>query len=226
MDYYPADTIDHRPTVAPQIVAPLVPYQGAAMPWLTPRNIVIAIGGVVIAALGLVVASQSGVPTESIKVGTVQNVEPTSADVGKVILQNSKASLDDLKTATDLTIESVIEASINERAVEIQTEAKRQLKDKASGCYASVHGETCFITLYLSEQQKRFSSAISVRDFSKANFALFNVKAARVAVYGVKKLPVNHAMTSAAIIKENEAIINIAQQSDNAIAADMFGENQ
>ena len=128
-----------------------------------------------------------------------------------------------LKIATDLKIEEVQQASINERSQEILLESQKHVSNPKSGCYRSPYGTACYITSFISEQQQRYADAISLRQWNKANNALFDVRAARVSLDGVKQVPFTPAVTSAAIIKENQARINIAQQSDNAIAADIYG---
>ena len=234
MDYYPTDTVD-RPiadtlpllpnTPAPIAHVPQEPFaipQGADMSWLTARTVAISIGVVVLGAILVIGFRSSGTP-ETIKVAPIQNSEPSSADVNKIVLENSKATLADLKIATDLKIEEVQQASINERSQEILLESQKHVSNPKSGCYRSPYGTACYITSFISEQQQRYADAISLRQWNKANNALFDVRAARVSLDGVKQVPFTPAVTSAAIIKENQARINIAQQSDNAIAADIYG---
>lgn len=224
----PVDTIDRpisdtfTPPMQQNTLAPIALYQGN-MQWLTPRNMAIAIGGVVMLSIMAIAVRGSGSTPETIKVGAIQNTEPSSAVVNKVVLENSKATLNDLKIATDLKIEEVRQASINERSQEILLEAQKHVADTKSSCYRSPYGTTCYITIFISEQQLRYADAIAVRQWNKANNALFDVKAARTALDGVTPVPFAPAVTSAAIIKENEARINLAQQSDNAIASDMYG---
>ena len=234
MDYYPTDTVD-RPiadtlpllpnTPAPIAHVPQEPFaipQGADMSWLTARTVAISIGVVVLGAILVIGFRSSGTP-ETIKVAPIQNSEPSSADVNKIVLENSKATLADLKIATDLKIEEVQQASINERSREILLEAQRQVKDPKSGCYRSPFGTNCFLITYVNEQQQRFQNAIDVRNWNSSNNALFNIESARIAMDGVKPVPNTPAIASAAIIKENQTRINLAQQSDNAIAADLYG---
>jgi hypothetical protein len=229
MDYYPADTIaDRIVDVRSNTAAPIahVPQEQFAIPAglavLTPRNLAIGIGGVVIGAI-LLVGFRSSSNGESIKVAPIQNTEPSSAQVNQLVLGNSKAALADLKIATDLKIDEIQQAAINERSQEILLEAQKQIKDPKSGCYRSPYGVSCFVTVFIAEQEQRYSYAISGRDWNKANTALFNIKASRVALDGVKPTPFTPAVASAAIIKENEARINLAQQSDNAIAHELNG---
>ena len=209
------------PQVQPNTPAPIELYQGN-MQWLTPRNMAIGIGGVVMAAI-LFVSFRGSAAPETIKVGAIQNTEPSSADVNKLILENSKASLDDLKIATNLKMEEIYQSSINERSLEILAEAKKHVAAPQSACYRSPHGTACYATIFITEQNARYVDAIAIRQWNKANNALFDVKAARTALDGIKPVPFNPAVTSAAIIKENELRINVAQQSDNAIAADIYG---
>jgi hypothetical protein len=61
------------------------------------------------------------------------------------------------------------------------------------------------------------------RDWTKANHALFEIKAARIALDGSQPVPFTPNVTSAAIIKEMELRVSILQQSDNAIASEMYG---
>lgn len=228
----PTDIID-RPIVdtlpiQPNTPAPIahVPQEQFAIPqgmsWLTSRNVAIGIGVVVIGAI-LVTGFRSSGELETIKVAPIQQTEPSSADVNEIVLENSKVALADLKIATDLKIKEVQQASINERSQEILLEAQRQVKDSKSGCFRSPYGTACFITTFINEQQLRYQDAIGARDWNRSNTALFNIESARVALDGVKPVPFTPAVTSAAIIKENQARINLAQQSDNAIAADLFG---
>ena len=234
MDYYPTDTVD-RPiadtlplqpnTPAPIAHVPQEPFaipQRANLSWLTKRGLAIGIGVVVLVAILVTAFRSSGTP-ETIKVAPIQNTEPSSADVNQLILENSKVALADLKIATDLKIEEVQQASINERSQEILLESQKHVSNPKSGCYRSPYGTACYITSFISEQQQRYADAISLRQWNKANNALFDVRAARVSLDGVKQVPFTPAVTSAAIIKENQARINIAQQSDNAIAADIYG---
>jgi len=230
----PTDTIDHQIAdtlpLQPNTPAPIahVPQerfaipQGVDMSWLTKRGLAIGIGVVVLGAILVTNFRSSGTP-ETIKVAPIQNTEPSSADVNKLVLENSKATLADLKIATDLKIEEVQQASINERSQEILLESQKHVSNPKSGCYRSPYGTACYITNFISEQQQRYADAISLRQWNKANNALFDVRAARVSLDGAKQVPFTPALTSAAIIKETEARINLAQQSDNAIAADMYG---
>ena len=230
MDYYPADTIDRpiafapAPQVQPNTPAPIELYEGN-MQWLTPRNMAIGIGGAVMAAILLVSFRGSAAP-ETIKVGAIQNTEPSSQEVNKIVLENSKATLDDLKIATNLKMEEIYQSSINERSQEILLEAQKHVANPKSGCYRSPHGTACYATTFIAEQNLRYADAIAVRQWNKANNALFDVKAARTALDGIKPVPFTPAVTSAAIIKENELRINVAQQSDNAIATDLYGARQ
>ena len=224
----PIDTIDRpiafapAPQVQPNTPAPIELYQGN-MQWLTPRNMAIGIGGVVMAAI-LFVSFRGSAAPETIKVGAIQNTEPSSQEVNKLILENSKASLDDLKIATNLKMEEIYQSSINERSLEILAEAQKHVANpKSPSCYRSPHGTACYVTVFIAEQNARYADAISVRQWNKANNALFDVKAARTALDGIKPVPFTPAVTSAAIIKENELRINLAQQSDNAIATDLYG---
>lgn len=221
-----ADTLPLQPnTPAPIAHVPQEPFaipQGADMSWLTARTVVIGIGVVVLGAI-LVTGFRSSATPETIKVAPIQNTEPSSADVNKLVLENSKATLADLKIATDLKIEEVQQASINERSQEILLESQKHVSNPKSGCYRSPYGTACYITSFISEQQQRYADAISLRQWNKANNALFDVRAARASLDGVKQVPFTPAVTSAAIIKENQARINFAQQSDNAIAADLYG---
>ena len=207
----------------PNIPAPIALYQGGNMQWLTPRNMAIAIGGVIMLSIMAIAVRGSGSTIETIKVGAIQITDPSSADVNKVVLENSKTTLSNLKLATDLKIEEVRQASINERSQEILLEAQRHVTDPKSGCFRSPYGTTCYITIFIDEEQLRYADAIAVRQWNKANNALFDVKAARTALDGINQVPFSPAVTSAAIIKENEARINLAKQSDNAIASDIYG---
>jgi hypothetical protein len=222
-------------TAQPNTEAPIVavnPYQyqgqGNQYQWVSPRNIALIFGGLTVAVIGAIAMRSTAITTDQvIKVAPLQNnLAPSTQQVNQVILENSKASLTDIKIATDLKIEEVTKAMLNERSAAILTEANRQIADKNSNCFRSPYQQACFISVFIPEQQKRYEMAALSRDWTKANHALFEIKAARIALDGASTVPFTPNITSAAIIKEMEARVNILQQSDNAIAAEMFGGKQ
>ncbi len=242
MDYYPTDTVQEQQfTAQPNTEAPIVavnPYQyqgqGNQYQWVSPRNIALIFGGLTVAVIGAVVIRSTAINNDQvIKVAPLQNnIAPSTQQVNQVILENSKASLSDIKIATDLKIEEVTKAMLNERSQAILAEANRQLtippdpKNKEASCFRSPYQQACFISTFIPKQQKRYEIAALSRDWVEANQALFEIKAARIALDGASPVPFTPNITSAAIIKEMEARVNILQQSDNAIAAEMFGGKQ
>jgi hypothetical protein len=235
MDYYPTDTVQEQQfTTQPNTEAPIVavnPYQyqgqGNRYQWVSPRNIALIAGGLVVLVIGALAMRSTAINTDApIKVAPLQNVAPSSQQVNQVILENSKASLSDIKIATDLKIEEVTKAMLNERSQAILIEANRQIADKNSACFRSPYQQACFISVFIPEQQKRYEMAALSRDWTKANHALFEIKAARIALDGAFTVPFTPNITSAAIIKEMELRVSILQQSDNAIASEMYGGKQ
>jgi hypothetical protein len=235
MDYYPTDTVQEQQfTAQPNTDAPIVavnPYQsqgqGNQYQWVNPRVIVGGIGAITLLVIGAIAMRSTAINTDApIKVAPLQNVAPSSQQVNQVILENSKASLSDIKIATDLKIEEVTKAMLNERSQAILIEANRQIADKNSACFRSPYQQACFISVFIPEQQKRYEMAALSRDWTKANHALFEIKAARIALDGSQPVPFTPNITSAAIIKEMEARVSILQQSDNAIASEMYGGKQ
>lgn len=235
MDYYPTDTVQEQQfTAQPNTEAPIVavnPYQyqgqGNRYQWVSPRNIALIAGGLVVLVIGALAMRSTAINTDTpIKVAPLQNVAPSSQQVNQVILENSKASLSDIKIATDLKIEEVTKAMLNERSQAILIEANRQIADKNSACFRSPYQQACFISVFIPEQQKRYEMAALSRDWTKANHALFEIKAARIALDGSQPVQFTPNITSAAIIKEMEARVSILQQSDNAIASEMYGGKQ
>jgi hypothetical protein len=222
-------------TAQPNTEAPIVavnPYQyqgqGNQYQWVSLRLIFGGLGAIALLVIGAIAMRSTAISTDQvIKVAPLQNnLAPSTQQVNQVILENSKASLSDIKIATDLKIEEVTKAMLNERSQAILTEANRQIADKNSNCFRSPYQQACFISTFIPEQQKRYESAALSRDWVKANQALFEIKAARIALDGASTVPFTPNITSAAIIKEMEARVSILQQSDNAIAAEMFGGRQ
>ncbi len=238
MDYYPTDTID-RPIaealpVQPNTPAPIahVPQQQFAIPqqmgWLTPRNVAIAVGGVVVLTIA-VLGARTGGESQPIRVAAIQNVAPSSAAANAVVLEKSKASLDEIRLAARIRIKEDQIAMLNDRSQEILREAKRQLSDRNSGCFRSPYGAECFVVSFINEHRQRYRDAALAQQWNTAVTTLFQVEAAQIALDGLRlddtgKLPkFTPAVTSAAIARETEARVNLAKQSDNAIAHDMFG---
>lgn len=229
MDYYPTDTIADRPIaeVQPNTPAPIahIPQEQFAIPqnmsWLTPRNVAIAVGGVVIAAI--LVTGFRGNNTQSM---TVYPPEQSPVDMNKVnedIIKNNISKFSELKQASDLKIEEIRQGSINERAQEILTEAKRHVSDPKSGCYRAFNGHKCYALLFAKEQKQRYMDAIAVRDWKKSNNALFDFQAARVALDGINQnLPFDPPVTFGAMSNELEMRSLIEDQSQNAIATDLY----
>jgi hypothetical protein len=112
---------------------------------------------------------------------------------------------------------------LNERSIAILTEGKRQVTDRNSPCFKSPHQEACFISVFIPEQLKRYEDAALQRRWHEANKALFEIKAARIALDGAPNVSFTPHITSAAITNELQVRVNIWQQSDNAIAAELYG---
>jgi hypothetical protein len=227
MDYYPTDTIQDQQqfTAQPNTPAPIVvSTQSNQYQWVNPRVIVGGLGTIALLVIGALAMRSTAINTDApIKIAPLQSVTPSSQQVNQVILENSKASLADIKVATDLKIEEVGQAMLNERANEILTESKRHVSNSKSPCYRSPYQQACYISTFIPEMQQRYESAVLTRKWSQANQALFDIKAARIALDGSQAVPFTPNVTSAAIIKEVEARVNILQQSDNAIAFEMYG---
>jgi hypothetical protein len=227
----PIDT-QQQFTAQPNTEAPIVavnPYQfqGSQYQLVNPRVIFGGLGAITLLVIGALAMRSTAINTDApIKIAPLQNVAPSSQQVNQVILENSKASLSDIKIATDLKIEEVTKAMLNERSQAILIEANRQITDKNSNCFRSPYQQACFISVFIPEQQKRYEMAALSRDWTKANHALFEIKAARIALDGSQPVPFTPNITSAAIIKEMEARVSILQQSDNAIASEMYGGKQ
>jgi hypothetical protein len=229
------DTQQLNVNVQPNTSAPIVAYEGNQYQWVSvPRNIALMIGVPSLLVIGAIAMRSTAITTDQvIKVAPLQNnLAPSTQQVNQVILENSKASLSDIKIATDLKIEEVTKAMLNERSQAILIEANRQLtippdpKNKEASCFRSPYQQACFISVFIPEQQKRYEMAALSRDWTKANHALFEIKAARIALDGSQPVQFTPNITSAAIIKEMEARVSILQQSDNAIASEMYGGKQ
>lgn len=226
----PIDT-QQQFTAQPNTEAPIVavnPYQfqgqGNQYQLVNPRVIFGGLGAITLLVIGALAMRSTAINTDApIKIAPLQSIAPSSQQVNQVILENSKASLADIKVATDLKIEEVSLAMLNERANEILTEAKRHVSNPKSPCYRSPYQQACYISTFIPEMQQRYESAVLTRKWSQANQSLFDIKAARIALDGSQPVPFTPNVTSAAIIKEVEARVNILQQSDNAIASEMYG---
>lgn len=211
--------------------APIVatkPYefnQGNQYQWVSPRNIAIAFGGLAMLTIGAIAMRSTAINNDQpIKIAPLQNLAPSSQQVNKVILEGSKDSLIDTKLATDLKLEEVTKAMLNERSIAILNEGKRQVTDRNSPCFKNEHQEACFIvSKFIPEQQKRYEDAALQRKWTIANHALFELKAARIALDGAPNVPFTPHITSAAITNELQVRVSVLQQSDNAIAAELYG---
>lgn len=227
MDYYPTETIDQQQQldVQPNTPAPIVAVSQNQYQWVSPRNIALIGGGLVMLVIGAIAARSTAINNDQpIKIAPLQNTAPSSQQVNKVILEGSKNSLADTKLATDLKLEEVTKAMLNERSIAILNEGKRQVSDRDSPCFKNEHQEACFIvSKFIPEQQKRYEDAALQRKWTIANHALFELKAARIALDGAHTVPFTPNITSAAISNEMQLRVSILQQSDNALAADMYG---
>lgn len=229
----PSDTLQDTQqfTAKPNTDAPIVatkPYeftQGNGYQWVSPRNIAIAFGGLAMLTIGAIAMRSTAINNDQpIKIAPLQNLAPSSQQVNKVILEGSKDSLADTKLATDLKLEEVTKAMLNERSIAILNEGKRQVADRNSPCFKNEHQEACFIaSKFIPEQQKRFEDAALQRKWTIANHALFELKAARIALDGAPNVPFTPHITSAAIANEMQVRVSVLQQSDNAIAAELYG---
>lgn len=222
----PTDTIttEQQLDVQPNTPAPIAVYGGNGYQWVSPRSIALIGGGLLLLVIGAIAMRSTAINNDQpIKVAPL--VQPTIKPeaINQVILENSKASLAEVKIATDLKVEEVTQAMLNERANEILTEAKNHLKNPKSNCFRSPYQQACYISTFIPEMQKRYEDAVLSRKWSQANQALFDIKAARYALDGSQPVPFTPNVTSAAIIKEMESRITILRQSDNALAADMYG---
>lgn len=228
MDYYPDTLQDTQQfTAQPNTEAPIAVYQGNGYQWVNLRFLLGGAGALVLLVIGAIAMRSTAInPDEPIKVAALSNPKPSSQQVNQVILEGSKNTLSDTKIATDLKIEEVTKAMLNERSQAILTEAKRQVSDRNSQCFKSEYQQACFISVFIPEQQKRYEDAALQRRWKDANQALFEIKAARIALDGASTVPFTPNITSAAISNEMQLRVSILQQSDNAIAADMFGGNK
>lgn len=229
----PSDTLQDtqqftaKPNTDARIVA-AKPYeftQGNGYQWVSPRNIAIAFGGLAMLTIGAIAMRSTAINNDQpIKIAPLQNLAPSSQQVNKVILEGSKDSLADTKLATDLKLEEVTKAMLNERSIAILNEGKRQVSDRNSPCFKNEHQEACFIvSKFIPEQQKRYEDAALQRRWTIANHALFELKAARIALDGAPNVPFTPHITSAAIANELQVRVSVLQQSDNAIAAELYG---
>lgn len=226
----PTDTIvdSQQFTAQPNTAAPIVAINHGGevnqYQWVSPRNIAFAFGGLVMLTIGAIAMRSTAINNDQpIKIAPLQNLAPSSQQVNKVILEGSKDSLADTKLATDLKLEEVTKAMLNERSIAILNEGKRQVTDRNSPCFKSPHQEACFISVFIPEQLKRYEDAALQRRWHEANKALFEIKAARIALDGAPNVPFTPHITSAAITNELQVRVSVLQQSDNAIAAELYG---
>lgn len=230
----PTDTIvdNQQFTAQTNTAAPLVAINHGGevnqYQWVSsPRVLFGGLGAVILLVIGAIAMRSTAISNDQpIKIAPLQNVAPSSQQVNKVILEGSKDSLADTKIATDLKIEEVTQAMLNERSIAILTEAKRQVTDRNSQCFKSEYQQACFISVFIPEQQKRYEDAALQRRWKDANQALFEIKAARIALDGASVVPFTPHITSAAIANEIQLRVSILRQSDNANAADMYGDDK
>ena len=225
----PTDTIvdSQQFTAQPNTAAPIVAINHGGevnqYQWVSPRLIVGGLGAITLLTIGAIAMRSTAINDQPIKIAPLQNIAPSSQQVNKVILEGSKDSLADTKLATDLKLEEVTKAMLKERSIAILNEGKRQVTDRNSPCFKSPHQEACFISVFIPEQLKRYEDAALQRRWHEANKALFEIKAARIALDGAPNVPFTPHITSAAITNELQVRVNIWQQSDNAIAAELYG---
>ena len=226
----PTDTIvdSQQFTAQPNTAAPIVAINHGGevnqYQWVSPRLIVGGLGAITLLTIGAIAMRSTAINDQPIKIAPLQNIAPSSQQVNKVILEGSKDSLADTKLATDLKLEEVTKAMLNERSIAILNEGKRQVTDRNSPCFKNEHQEACFIaSKFIPEQQKRFEDAALQRKWTIANHALFELKAARIALDGAPNVPFTPHITSAAIANEMQVRVSVLQQSDNAIAAELYG---
>jgi len=223
-------------TAQPNTEAPIVavnPYQyqgqGNQYQWVSvPRNIALMIGDPSLLIIGAIAMRSTAITTDQvIKVAPLQNVEPSSDQINKRILESSNQSLSESKFDTSFKLDEVVKAMLNERSTAILTEGKRQVSDRNSPCFKSEHQESCFIvSTFIPNQLSRYENAALQRKWTEANHALFEIKAARIALDGAPNVPFVPNVPSAAIKKEMELRTSILQQNDNAIAAELYGGKQ
>jgi len=224
----PTDTIaledTQQFTAQPNTPAPIVVSNADQYQWVTARNIAGVGCGLIVITIGALAMRSTAISNDQpIKIAPLQSIEPTSQQVNQVILEGSKNSLAEIKIATDMKLEEVTQAMLNERASEILSEAKKHVSNQKSACFRSLYQQACYISTFIPEMQKRYEDAVLTRKWSQANQALFDIKAARIALDGANPVPFTPNVTSAAIIKEMELRVNILKQSDNALAAEMYG---
>jgi hypothetical protein len=236
MDYYPTDTVQEQQFSAqPNTEAPIVavnPYQyqgqGNQYQWVSLRLIFGGLGAIALLVIGAIAMRSTAISTDQvIKVAPLQNVEPSSDQINKRILESSNQSLSESKFDTSFKLDEVVKAMLNERSTAILNEGKRQVGDRNSPCFMSKHQESCFIvSTFIPNQLNRYENAALQRKWTEANHALFEIKAARIALDGAPNVPFVPNVPVAAIKKEMDLRVSILQQSDNAIAAEMFGGKQ
>jgi hypothetical protein len=215
----------------PNTSAPIahVPTEQFAIPqrdmsWLTWRVAIGGIGAVVMGAL-LFVASRGAGNTQTMTVHPPEQEPVNMEKVNEDIIKNNYAKFSELKQVTDVKMDEIEQASINERAQEILIEAKRHVSDPANknGCYRAFNGKDCYALIFAAEQKQRWLDAISVGQKKKANEALFDFKAARVALDGINpNLPFNPPVAFGAMSNEIDARAKIEDQSQAAIATDLY----
>lgn len=215
MDYY-YEQPEQQSAIVPAIVK-------QELSWLTPRTIVMAIGGIALLGAVALIARSSNATQEITRTGAPVDVKPDRQSVTNAILSKSKQSLDELKGITDLKIGDTKQAMLEQRASEFLAYANAELGNSKSECFRSELLQSCTLTKVISTHQSRLNLATSARNWTAANESLFEIEAARMALDGVQpKTPLTPAIVTAAILKENEARINLAEQSDNATAHTIF----
>jgi hypothetical protein len=229
----PTDTIvdSQQFTAQPNTAAPIVAINHGGevnqYQWVSPRNIALIAGGLVVLVIGAIAMRSTAITTDQvIKVEPLAQPTVKAEEVNKAILERS---IEDLNTLIFLTNERLAKdkpALQNERAKEITAWGNKLVTDRNSSCYKSVYQRKCFISIFLKEQIERYKDAYRSRKWEEANKALFQIESARIAWVGSGDLPLDGDATVSAIRNELERRIEVEQQSDNAIAAEMFGGKQ
>lgn len=231
MDYYPTDTVQEQFTAQPNTAAPIVAINHGGevnqYQWVSPRNIAIALGGVVMLTIGAIAMRSTAITDQPIKIAPLAQPVIKNEQINKEILEGSLEDLNKLIFLTDTRIEKDKLALKNERAKEITTWANKLVSDKNadkdSSCYKSIYGRKCYLTKFINEQAERYKDSYRARQWKKANEALFELDSARVAWIGYVDLPLQGDATAGAIQNELTKRVDIEKQSDNAIAAELYG---
>lgn len=224
----PTDTYQdtQQLNVQPNTSAPIVAYEGNQYQWVSPRNIALIFGGLTVAVIGAIAMRSTAITTDQvIKVAPLAQPTVKAEEVNKAILEGSIEDLNKLIFLTDERLGKDKPALQNERAKEITAWGNKLVTDRNSSCYKSVHQRKCFISIFLEEQIERYKDAYRSRKWEEANNALFRIESARIAWVrsGFGDLPLDGDATVSAIRNELERRKEVEQQSDNAIAAEMFG---